>query len=145
MKTKQVIAGYIGSVLLTITLIAFAIYGLASAGDGDVAITDGTTTTTTSTTNNTTASEEVAIADGTTTTTTSTASQQTHQCSIKRGFRVLFSQLVTVCLDLDDGFIYVGIDHYSGEPGIWFTLAEWNNFLRHLNLIKIVISDFQKT
>ncbi len=137
MKTKQVIAGYIGSVLLTITLIAFAIYGLASAGEGEVVITDGTSST------NTTASGEVSIADGTTT--AATASQRTHQCSVKRGFRVLFSQLVTVCLDLDDGFIYVGIDHYSGDPGIWFTLAEWNNFLRHLNLIKIVISDFQKT
>ena len=67
------------------------------------------------------------------------------RCSVKRVFRVLFSQLVTVCVDLQDSLIYVGIDPYSsGTGGIWFDLDEWNNFLRQLSLIKIVIADFHK-
>ncbi len=70
-----------------------------------------------------------------------------HECKDKKVFRVLFSQLVTVCqVDIENSQIYVGIDDYGNVngTGIWFSLDEWNNFMRQLSLIEIVITDFQQ-
>jgi hypothetical protein len=126
MKNKRAMGVYSIASFVSVTLIVLAIYGLANRQADKVTTADTTTTTTTAPN-----------------ATTSTAPPSPRQCSIKRSFRVLFSQLVTVCLDLHDGLIYVGITLYSGDArGIWFTLEEWANFLRQLNLIKIVISDF---
>ena len=114
MNKKRVVVAYAVSILFSLTLIAFAVYGVSHP------VSDQSHNSTT------------------------TPVGGPRQCSVKRMFRVLFSQLITICQDLHDGLIYVGIEPYQGGIGIWFALEEWNNFLRQLNLIKIVISDFQK-
>ncbi len=81
------------------------------------------------------------------TTTTAQPERGPHECKDKKVFRVLFSQLVTVCqVDIEHSQIHVGIDDYRNDngTGIWFSLDEWNNFMRQLSLIEIVINDFQQ-
>lgn len=123
MRNKQVTAGYIVSALMSAIFLILIITFAATNKTHGAPTRDG-------------------VVPSNTTITTTT---EPRQCSTKRIFRVLFSHLITVCLDLHDRMVYLGINYYSdGEPCVWFKLDEWKNFLHQLNLVKIVISDFQK-